>query len=96
MKSLIPIPEGLELPSDASTKPFTLSGKFLQFGGKLAALELGGAAIQNAESEDSEEEDDGEDEEEGCDCGKSSCSECGQKGGGGFLMAVEHAMKPKR
>ena len=91
MKAMIPIPTGLSLPSDAETKPFSLTGLFIQHGDKLMALELGNKTISyegGEEEEEGEEEDDYD--EKPCGCQKRG-------GGGGFLVAIERAMKsPKR
>jgi len=92
----IPIPEGLQLPQDANTKPFKLDGMFVVVGGKLMPLELGGQPVSMPESE----EDEGEDEEEGGEHGGGGegcgCKECEQKKkGNGFMVAIETAMRPK-
>lgn len=90
MKGMIPVPTGLSLPSDAETKPFSLTGLYIRHGDKLMALELGDKTI-SYESEEDEDEDE-EHGEEPCGCPKR-----GGGGGGGFLVAIERAMKsPKR
>ena len=91
MKGMIPVPTGLSLPSDAETKPFSLTGLFIRHGDKLMALELGDKTVSYGEDEDEDEDDEGHGEEP---CG---CSKRGGGGGGGFLVAIERAMKsPKR
>jgi hypothetical protein len=99
----IPIPEGLKLPQDASTKPFKLDGMFVVKGGGLMPLELGGQPLASSESENSEDyeeeyEEESEGYEEGC------CDKCGGKGkmhgregdspkGNSFVIAIERSMK---
>jgi hypothetical protein len=103
MKGMIPLPDGIALPEDASTKPFNLSGMFLLRGDKLMALELDGKPVPCGEYEEEEEEEDEEEEgmdkeEDGC-CGAyrhgEMCKDC-PKQGGGFLIAIERAMKPTK
>ena len=94
MKGMIPVPTGLSLPSDAETKPFSLTGLFIRHGDKLMALELGDKTV-SYESEEDEEGEEGEKEEYGE--GPCGCSKQGGGDGGGFLIAIERAMKsPKR
>jgi len=88
MKGMIPVPTGLSLPSDAETKPFSLTGLFIRHGDKLMALELGDKTVSYGEEED--DEDEGYDEEP---CGGPKR---GGGGGGGFLVAIERAMKPTK
>lgn len=97
-KMLLPIPDGLQLPPDAATKPFSLSGKFLLMGGGLKPLELGGVAVeQSCGHEEEDEEEEYEKEEDGC-CGgykkgpEHMCPDCPKKGVG-FIVAVERALK---
>jgi hypothetical protein len=59
MKGMIPLPDGIALPEDASTKPFSLSGMFLLRGDKLMALELDGKPVPCGEDEEEEGEVDG-------------------------------------
>jgi hypothetical protein len=97
MKGMIPLPDGLPMPEDASTKPFRLSGMFLLRGGKLLPLELEGMAVPCEEGyEDKEPED--ENEGDGC-CGAyktgEMCEDCPRRGGG-FLVAIEKAMAPDK
>lgn len=98
MKGMIPLPTGLALPNDAETKPFSLTGIFILRGDKLMALELGGKTVPCDEEEEYEEEEEGEKEEGGC-CGAykngEMCEDC-PKQGGGFLVAIERAMKPTK
>ena len=100
MKGMIPLPTGLSLPNDAETKPFSLTGMFILRGDKLMALELGGKIVPCGEEDGEEEEEDGEEEEEGGEkgcCGAykegEMCEDC-PKQEGGFLVAIERAMKP--
>jgi hypothetical protein len=96
MKAMIPIPTGLSLPSDAETKPFSLTGLFIQHGDKLMALELGSKTVsyEGGEEGDEEEEEGGGYDEKPCGCQKRGG---GHGDGGGFLVAIERAMKsPKR
>lgn len=86
MKGMIPVPTGLSLPSDAETKPFSLTGLFIQHGDKLMALELDNKTISYEGGEDDEDED-----EKPC-----GCSKRGGGDGGGFLVAIERAMKPPK
>ena len=91
MKGMIPVPTGLSLPSDAETKPFSLTGLYIRHGDKLMALELGDKTVSYGEEEDEDEDDEHEDEKP---CG---CPKQGGGDGGGFLVAIERAMKsPKR
>lgn len=92
------MPTGLSLPNDAETKPFSLTGMFILRGDKLMALELGGKIVPCG----GEEEEDGEEEEEGGEkecCGAYKeghmCDDC-PKQEGGFLIAIERAMKPTK
>lgn len=99
MKGMLPIPEGLKLPKDAATKPFTMNGKFILHGDHLMALELDGVPVASEEDEEDEyEEEGGESEEDGC-CGEykkgKMCDDCPKQGGGGFMVAIERAMSPK-
>ena len=90
MKAMIPVPTGLSLPSDAETKPFSLTGLFIQHGDKLMALELGNKTISYEGGEEEEEGEEDDYDEKPCGCQKRG-------GGGGFLVASERAMKsPKR
>jgi len=41
----IPIPEGIQLPSDANVKPFKLEGTFISIGNSLLPLQLGGKPV---------------------------------------------------
>ena len=83
MKTHIPIPEGLKLPADAETKPFTAEVEFLVMDGMLMPVAVAGKPISSEEPEMEEEEyedESGEMEEEGGEMeGESGemCSECG-------------------
>lgn len=84
MKSHIPIPEGLKLPANAETKPFTAEVEFLAMDGMLMPVSVAGVPIAQEESEMEEEgeyeEEGGEMEVEGEDEAEmegESCPECG-------------------
>jgi hypothetical protein len=86
MKSHIPIPEGLKLPANAESKPFTAEVEFLVMDGMLMPVSVAGKPLPQEEPEMEEEgeyeeegaegeaemEDEGEMEGEG-----EMCSECG-------------------
>jgi hypothetical protein len=95
MKGMIPLPDGIALPEDASTKPFSLNGMFLLRNDKLMVLELDGKPVPCGEDE---EEEGGEEKEHGC-CGAykegEMCKDC-PKQEGGFLVAIERAMNPSK
>ena len=98
MKGMIPLPTGLSLPNDAEVKPFNLTGMFILRGDKLMALELGGKTVP-CDKEDEEEDEDEEEHGEGKCCGAykhgEMCDDC-PKQTGGFLVAIERAMKPTK
>ena len=110
MKTHIPIPEGLKLPADAETKPFTAEVEFLVMDGMLMPVSVAGKPIASEEPEMEEEEyEDESGEMEGesgemCpECGgdekKCRCGKMGKGGGGGggFMIAIERALaQPKR
>jgi len=86
MKSHIPIPEGLKLPANAETKPFTAEVEFLVMDGMLMPVSVAGKPLPQEQPEMEEE---GEYEEEGAE-GEAEmeaegemegegemCSECG-------------------
>jgi hypothetical protein len=52
----IPIPEGLKLPADAETKPFTAEVEFLAMDGMLMPVSVAGVPIASEEPEMEEEE----------------------------------------
>ena len=99
MKSHIPIPEGLKLPANAESKPFTAEVEFLVMDGMLMPVSVAGKPLPQEEPEMEEEgeyeEEGGEMEAEGEMEGEGEmCSECGGdkekcgcgkmgKGGGG-------------
>jgi len=100
MSTQIPMPEGLSLPQDASTKPFKLDGLFIAVGNSLMPLQLGGMAIPQGGGHDEEGEDSGEDGGEDGEC----CPECGGSGkmggmdsdmGGGKGMNHMGSVEPK-
>ena len=109
MKMGIQIPEGLEIPQDATTKPFKLNGMFIVMHDKLMPVEIGGYPVSSGEEKEDEEEEgysekemNGE-EEESCEHGDEygMCDECSQKGGKGkmdsFIIAIERALaKPTK
>lgn len=80
----IPIPEGLKLPKNAETEPFTAEVEFLVMDGMLMPVSVAGVPIA---SEEPEMEEEGEYEEEGGEMeeggeyedeeGGEMCSECG-------------------
>jgi hypothetical protein len=97
MKSHIPIPEGLKLPANAESKPFTAEVEFLAMDGMLMPVSIAGVPIAQEEPEMEEEgeyeeeggemEAEGEMEGEGCpECGgdekKCRCGKMGKGGGG--------------
>lgn len=80
----IPIPEGLKLPENAETEPFTAEVEFLAMDGMLMPVSVAGVPIASEEPEMEEEgeyeEDSGEMEEGGeyeDEEGGEMCSECG-------------------
>ena len=84
MKSHIPIPEGLKLPENAESEPFTAEVEFLVMDGMLMPVSVAGVPIAEEEPEMEEEgeyeEEGGEMEAEGEmeDEGEGEmCSECG-------------------
>jgi hypothetical protein len=108
MKSHIPIPEGLKLPANAESKPFTAEVEFLVMDGMLMPVSVAGVPIA---SEEPEMEEEGEYEEEGGEMEGESCPECGgdkekcgcgkmgkggggggEDSGGGFMAAIEQAL----
>jgi len=101
----IPVPQNLQLPQDAESKPFKLTGMFLVKDGYLMPTEIGGQQIASEESSESESEEgyseEGEEESCGCMNGESeseSCPECGKKKMGGantFVLAIERALSKR-
>jgi hypothetical protein len=97
MKSHIPIPEGLKLPANAESKPFTAEVEFLVMDGMLMPVSVAGKPLPQEQPEMEEEgeyEEGGEYEEEGGEMEGEGCPECGGdkekcrcgkmgKGGGG-------------
>ena len=95
----IPIPEGLKLPENAESEPFTAEVEFLAMDGMLMPVSIAGVPIAQEEPEMEEEGEYGEEGAEGEaemeDEGEGEmCSECGGdkekcrcgkmgKGGGG-------------
>ena len=98
MKSHIPIPEGLKLPANAESKPFTAEVEFLVMDGMLMPVSVAGKPLPQEEPEmeeggeyeegaegEAEMEAEGEMEGESCpECGgdKEKCR-CGKMGKGG-------------
>ena len=85
MKNHIPIPDGLKLPKDAETKPFTAEVEFLAMDGMLMPVSVAGMPIASEKPEMEEEEyeegaegeaDEGGEMEEGEEGGKM-CEQCG-------------------
>jgi hypothetical protein len=80
MKSHIPIPEGLKLPANAESKPFTAEVEFLVMDGMLMPVSVAGKPLPQEEPEMEEEgeyeEEGGEMEAEG-EMEGESCPECG-------------------
>ena len=86
MKNHIPIPDGLKLPKDAETKPFTAEVEFLAMDGMLMPVSVAGMPIASEEPEMEEEEyEEGEMEggemEEGEEESEEGGEMCGQCGG---------------
>ena len=79
----IPIPEGLKLPADAETKPFTAEVEFLVMDGMLMPVAVAGKPIASEEPEMEEEEYEDESGEMEGESGEMEgesgemCSECG-------------------
>jgi hypothetical protein len=108
----IPLPEGLKLPANAESEPFTAEVEFLAMDGMLMPVSIAGVPIAQEEPEMEEGgeyeeggEMEGEMEGEGCpECGgdkeKCRCGKMGKGGGGeggGFMAAIEQALaQPKR
>ena len=97
MKSAIPIPDGLKLPQNAESEPFTAEVEFIAMDGMLMPVSVAGIPIASEEPEMEEEEyeeegemeegemEEGEEGEEVCPkCGgdKAKCG-CGKMGKGG-------------
>jgi hypothetical protein len=80
MKSHIPIPEGLKLPANAESKPFTAEVEFLVMDGMLMPVSVAGKPLPQEQPEMEEEgeyeEEGGEMEAEG-EMEGESCPECG-------------------
>jgi len=55
VKNHIPIPDGLKLPKDAETKPFTAEVEFLAMDGMLMPVSVAGMPIASEEPEMEEE-----------------------------------------
>jgi hypothetical protein len=99
MKSHIPIPEGLKLPANAESKPFTAEVEFLVMDGMLMPVSVAGKPLpqeqpemeeegeyeEGAEGAEGEAEMEGEMEGEGCpECGgDKEKCRCGKMGKGG-------------
>ena len=83
MMTHIPIPEGLKLPENAESEPFTAEVEFLAMDGMLMPVSVAGIPIASEEPEMEEEEyedESGEMEEESGEMEEESgemCSECG-------------------
>jgi|LakMenEpi03Aug12_release.lakeMendotaPanAssembly.Ray.scaffolds.fasta_scaffold738527_2 hypothetical protein len=80
MKTHIPIPDGLKLPKDAETKPFTAEVEFLAMDGMLMPVSVAGMPLASEEPEMEEEEyEEGAEMEEGAE-GEAEMEE-GEEGG---------------
>jgi hypothetical protein len=83
VKNHIPIPDGLKLPKDAETKPFTAEVEFLAMDGMLMPVSVAGMPIASEEPEMEEEEyEEGAEMEEGAEGaemeeGDEMCEKCG-------------------
>jgi hypothetical protein len=87
MQNHIPIPEGLKLPPNAESEPFTAEVEFLVMDGMLMPVSVAGRPLPASEPEMEEEEyeeesemEEGEsegEEEEGGEMEGESCPECG-------------------
>ena len=55
MKNHIPIPEGLKLPKDAESKPFTAEVEFLVMDGMLMPVSVAGKPLPESQPEMEEE-----------------------------------------
>jgi len=80
MMTHIPIPEGLELPENAESEPFTAEVEFLAMDGMLMPVSVAGIPIAEEEPEMEEEEyedESGEMEEEGGEMEGEMCEQCG-------------------
>ena len=83
MSSYIEIPEGLKLPKNAESEPFTAEVEFLVKDGMLMPVAVAGKAVASKESEMEEEEyeEGGEMGEEGGEMEEESGEMCGECGG---------------
>lgn len=85
MMTHIPIPDGLKLPKDAETKPFTAEVEFLAMDGMLMPVSVAGMPIasEEPEMEEGEYEEEGGEMEEGAEGeaemeeGGEMCEKCG-------------------
>ena len=78
MKTHIPIPDGLKLPKDAETKPFTAEVEFLVMDGMLMPVSVAGMPIASEEPEMEEEEyEEGAEGEAEMEEGGEMCEKCG-------------------
>jgi len=102
MKSYIQIPEGLKVPANAESKPFTAEVQFLVADGMLMPVSIAGKALAMEEDAPEEEEDmmseeapeSGGEMEEEMPKGEGMPPE---KERGGFMIAIERALAaPKR
>jgi hypothetical protein len=90
----IPLPEGLKLPENAESEPFTAEVEFLAMDGMLMPVSIAGVPIAQ---EEPEMEEGGEYEEGGEMEGEMEGEGGGGEGGGGFMAAIEQALaQPKR
>jgi hypothetical protein len=85
MQNHIPIPEGLKLPPNAESEPFTAEVEFLVMDGMLMPVSVAGRPLPESEPEMEEEEyeEEGEEMEEGGGAegeeeeGGEMCEQCG-------------------
>ena len=94
MKNCISIPEGLQLPDEAETKPFELKGMFLKKGDELVAVDIGGYPIPSDEDGEEEETDESSD---GGEMEDEKSEESPKDRADSFIIAIERALaKPTK
>jgi len=92
----IPIPEGIQLPSDANVKPFKLEGTFISIGNSLLPLQLGGKPVMLEKDAGEDPEHEAQEgpayeasESEGHEGEGECCSACGGSGKMGGMEDME-------
>lgn len=97
-KNCISIPEGLQLPDEAETKPFELKGMFLKKGDELVAVDIGGYPIPSDEDgEEDEMEEETEESSDDGDKGDEKPEESTKDRADSFIIAIERALaKPAK